>query len=160
MTARRLVPALLATVLTCGCLGGKVIVTPPPTAEQVQAVRRKAVQAIDLMTSIAVDVDRARSAAEAAERAGLIPAAVMDRIDQAVLDLYRPCNAAGGGCGIIRVAVRVLADVTTEPSLKQTIRVALAGLQEFTAALVPTGTASAAVNLVIAALRALIGGGA
>lgn len=144
-------PFLLVSALASGaCLpkAPPAIVTPAPTTEQVQAVRDQAevlAKAVKEASAAAVHIGRL---ADQAYAAGLIPPAKMQRIAQARI------NAGDKGLAFVEFA----RTVTTEPSLRATVKALLSVFDDYIDALADGNQGGETIHVALAALRAYLGG--
>lgn len=145
-----LLPFLLVSALASGaCLpkNPPAVVNPQPSAEQVQAVRNQAEKlAVAVREAWALAIQAGRLA-DQAYAAGIIPAATMQKINQAGID-------AANRSEVFETFART---VTTEPSLKVTARELLKVFDDYILALSEGKQSGDTIRAALAALRAYLG---
>jgi len=148
-------PILLVSAIGVGACGGKVTLTPqPPTEDQVQAVRAKAIQIAAAVEQVGELVASVQQATQAAAQSGLITPAQRDTIYQHIIDL------APGVTALIDIAQTV----TVDPALRTVVRALMDVVDRFVADLGATGhsalqQAATAIRAALAVAAAYLGGG-
>lgn len=144
-----LLPLLLASSLVAvpACAGLKGTVNPNPPVDQVQAVRNEAAKIAVATREAAKLALAAHETAQAAYDAKLIPAAAMQKINDAAIDASRE------GLKFLDFAEQV----TTDPSLRTTAAALLKVFDGLIAALTDGGQSGAAIRAALAALYTYLG---
>lgn len=142
---------LAASIGVSGCLP-KVVVTPQPPVEDVQAVRAKAIEIAKVVESAGNLIVEARRVTGVAYDTALITTAQRNAVYQAIIDLEPKAHAL----------IDIAATVTTTPQLQSTVKAFVAIIDDLLEKLSQgNGAMSATANAIRTALEvvfAFVGG--